>query len=297
MASKRHQDNQATGIVKRKRSQDAFLAPPTLTDRNLLDDTFRVARAKEDEFSQMVGEFVIPNSFIFTQGINYMTALHFMLELPREVLFLAFDVLHRYLAKEYASLRGNRAPKRILCACILLAAKFNHGDGLAIRRKITTKSKVRPKVLIETERQVFGALDYRLNWWSGHYFLSYYADQWKGGQSSKEVNVAELVLVAAHHSRKVHRTRSSLNAAVCLNIATEIVAFSGANGVPLKRKRADAEIFDAEEGGLFSRSELDKCKRRIIKTIRKCKRKETHVYDMLLDECGADPVDVLQHVA
>ena len=281
-------------FVEGEETHDSFLVPSVFSDANLTDETLKVARTKEEEFFQKIHEYVVPAAMNFTECINYVTTLHSLLELPREVLFLALEVLQRYLAKEYLSMRGNRLPRRIPCTCILLAAKFILGEGKSLRKRITTNSKLKRKILLETERKVLCAIEHRFNWWNDYFFLTYYAK--RNNTSSKAMSLAELVLLAAHHSRKVHHIKGSVNATVCLNIATELIAFSGARGLPLKRRRPDAVIFHPEKEDLVSTAEMAKLKSRIIETIQECKMKETHVYDMLLKELCIDPLEILQCV-
>lgn len=291
--------NSTNSTAQRSGGAETFLAPVISMNQSLLEDSFKVAQEKEKEFQEMTEGFVIPESIPFLECLNVLTVLHHSIGLNQEILLGAIDIFYRYLAKCESAVSDDTTATRIVAACTLLAAKFwgPREDEIVIRKKIEEKSKVNTKDLVEAEKQILLAIDYRFNWWNGPYFISYYANLLKYAQESKEVLFAHLVLIAAHHSHKTHQTEHSLNAAASFAIATEISAYSGSRGL-LKRKRANVKLFKSNKLlPSHSDEQFVRCKRKILKAMRRCKNNNTKIYKLLRNECRIDPVEVLEQLA
>ena len=284
---------------KRSRGAEPFLAPTTLLDESLLEETYKVAQQKEREFEELTDNFVVPHTLPFFECLNVLTVFHYWIKVNQEVLICAIDIFYRYLAKCHSAVTDYDTAVRIIAACMLLAAKFCGCDGyeLIYRDKIMEKSKLDKKELAEAEKQVLLGIDYRINWWNASYFIDYFAKLLNYAQDCKEVVLAYLVLTAAHHSRKLPQAKHSQNAAASLAIATEILAYSGSRG-PLKRKRSGMKVFKPNKLPSSSKEEIATCKRTIIRALRRCRDSGAKVYKLLNRECGcaADPVEVLEQV-
>ena len=285
---------------KRCRSTEPLPAPNTLLNRSFLDDTYKLAKEKEREFREVINDFIVPRTVPFLECLDVFTMFYYWIKVKREAMICAIDIFYRYLAKCHSVISDSKKYIGIISACTLLAEKFCGSDEgeLDIRDKILETSALSKKELAEAEREVLTGIDYRINVWNGSYFIDYFASLFNYAEDCKEVSLAYMVLIAAHHNRKLRHAKHSLNAAVSFNIATEILSRSSNRG-PLKRKRSEFKMLKAFNKVLSSSNEeFTTCKTQILTALCKCKRYNTKIYRILSKKCGSrvDPVRVLERL-